>query len=78
MSFVTVLRSYATLADPARNLAPSVHLVSNNHAVTIFDKYPKARYHFLVLPRYPFTTIEHGAVGNVEPGELGVMSSFCP
>lgn len=49
-----VLRSYATLPNPASALSPRVLLTSNPSTIAIFDAYPKAKYHFLVLPRYPF------------------------
>jgi hypothetical protein len=72
MSFATVLRSYATQKDPSRHLPASVHLLSNDHALTIFDKYPKAKYHFLVLPRWPFTAREDEGSERNEDGELSV------
>ena len=69
MSFATVLRSYATQKDPSRHLPASVHLLSNDHALTIFDKYPKAKYHFLVLPRWPFTAQEYEGSERNDDGE---------
>ncbi len=49
-----ILRSYATLPSPTSSLPPSILLLSNPQCIAIFDAYPKAKYHFLVLPRYPF------------------------
>lgn len=49
-----VLRTYATLPSPSTSLSPRVLLTSSQHCMAIFDAYPKAKYHFLVLPRYPF------------------------
>lgn len=72
MSFAAVLRSYATQKDPSRHLPASVHLLSNDDALTIFDKYPKAKYHFLVLPRWPFTAKEDEDSGRNEDGEPSV------
>ncbi|KIR30433.1 aprataxin [Cryptococcus deuterogattii 99/473] len=48
------LRQYATLSDPQSSLPPSKLLFSNSNTMVVFDAYPKAKYHFLVLPRYPF------------------------
>lgn len=49
-----VLRQYATVPDPAQSIPPSVLLHTTPKCIAIFDAYPKAKYHFLVLPRYPF------------------------
>ncbi|WVN90296.1 uncharacterized protein L203_105532 [Cryptococcus depauperatus CBS 7841] len=49
------LRHYATLSHPSSNIPASKLLFSNSNTLVIFDAYPKAKYHFLVLPRYPFT-----------------------
>lgn len=49
-----VLRQYATLSEPQSSLPPSKLLFSNSNTMVVFDAYPKAKYHFLVLPRYPF------------------------
>lgn len=51
---LNALRTYATLPNPASSIPPSVLLLSNQHCLAIFDRYPKAKYHFLVIPRYPF------------------------
>lgn len=48
------LRTYATLPSPTSSLPPSVLLFANRQCLVVFDAYPKAKYHFLVLPRYPF------------------------
>ncbi|KAL5489856.1 HNT3_3 [Sanghuangporus weigelae] len=45
-----ILRTYAQLSEPAR-LAPSIYFVHTEKTVTIFDAYPKAVFHLLVLPR---------------------------
>lgn len=49
-----ILRQYATLPSPSTSLSPRVLLTANPSTIAIFDAYPKAKYHFLVLPRYPF------------------------
>lgn len=51
---LNALRTYATLPDPASSLPASVLLFANAQTLVIFDAFPKAKYHFLVLPRYPF------------------------
>ncbi|WVQ85417.1 hypothetical protein IAT38_007582 [Cryptococcus sp. DSM 104549] len=48
-----VLRQYATLPDPS-SLPPTQVLISNENTLAVFDAFPKAKYHFLVMPRYPF------------------------
>lgn len=51
---LNALRTYATLPNPSSSLPASTLLTSNHNTIAIFDAYPKAKYHFLVLPRYPF------------------------
>jgi diadenosine tetraphosphate (Ap4A) HIT family hydrolase len=46
--------SAAILPSPSTSLSPRILLTSNPSTIAIFDAYPKAKYHFLVLPRYPF------------------------
>jgi len=50
MSWKTLLRDYALLADPTK-LPLSVRFSHNETSLTIFDCYPKAIFHFLVLAR---------------------------
>lgn len=45
-----ILRKYAQF-EPPEKLPKSVYLHHSEHAVTIFDLYPKAIFHLLVLPR---------------------------
>ncbi|KAH9066436.1 HIT-like domain-containing protein [Lactarius vividus] len=46
------LRTYAKLSDPSITaLPPTVYFSHTEHTLTIFDAYPKALFHFLVLPR---------------------------
>lgn len=45
-----ILRKYASMSNPA-SLPPSVLLSHSPTTLTIFDSYPKATFHFLVLPR---------------------------
>ena len=48
-----VLHKYAELPDStiATKLPPTVYFSHTQHTLTIFDAYPKALFHFLVLPR---------------------------
>ena len=55
------LKEFATHADP-KLIPPSTLLKYTDTTVTIFDKYPKAKYHFLVLPR---TNAANGRTGSV-------------
>ncbi|KAH9035381.1 HIT-like domain-containing protein [Lactarius pseudohatsudake] len=51
-SSLKVLRTYAKLSDPSLTaLPPTVYFSHTKHTLTIFDAYPKALFHFLVLPR---------------------------
>ncbi|GAA99755.1 uncharacterized protein L969DRAFT_103367 [Mixia osmundae IAM 14324] len=47
-----VLRKYAALDSPLDSLPFDVYLTHTNDALAIFDLFPKAKYHFLVLPRH--------------------------
>ncbi|WRT64050.1 uncharacterized protein IL334_000978 [Kwoniella shivajii] len=53
------LRNYATLSNPTSSLPPSKLLLSSSNTLAVFDAYPKAKYHFLVLPRYPFPPLSN-------------------
>lgn len=73
------LRDYANLPDPARSLPPEVLLMHNENTIVIFDKFPKAKYHFLVLPRYPSTGQADAAPGHsslVRPNVLDDLKSL--
>ncbi|KAJ9104787.1 hypothetical protein QFC19_003928 [Naganishia cerealis] len=48
------LAHYAALHHPHTHLPPDVYLLHDPHTLTIFDRFPKAKYHFLILPRIPF------------------------
>ncbi|KAJ9108715.1 hypothetical protein QFC21_000035 [Naganishia friedmannii] len=48
-----VLTHYASLSTPDTQLPPDVYLLHDPWTLTIFDKFPKAKYHFLILPRVP-------------------------
>jgi aprataxin len=48
------LRDYALVKSPSTQIPASTLLIDSPQCITIFDAYPKAKYHFLVLPRYPF------------------------
>ncbi|KAG8995996.1 hypothetical protein FRB95_011632 [Tulasnella sp. JGI-2019a] len=44
------LKEFASATDPS-SLGPSTLLKYTAFTITVFDKYPKAKYHFLILPR---------------------------
>lgn len=44
------LQKVAAVEDP-KNLLPTVRLWHTENTVAIFDKFPKSKYHFLLLPR---------------------------
>lgn len=54
MSRLDALRAYAQVKHPAAQISPSTLLTHDHQVMAIFDAYPKAKYHFLILPRYPF------------------------
>ena len=53
-----ILRAYAKLDDASlvATLPPTVYYSHTRHTLTIFDAYPKALFHFLVLPRLRTST----------------------
>lgn len=46
---LTLLRTYADRVDP-NTLPPTVKLCHTDFSLVVFDKYPKAHFHFLLLP----------------------------
>ncbi|TXT13543.1 hypothetical protein VHUM_00910 [Vanrija humicola] len=52
-SGLNALRAYAEAPNPSADIPASTLLLETPHCIAIFDAYPKARYHFLVLPRLP-------------------------
>jgi len=49
------LRDFARLPNPSSRQG---FLIEQPSTIAIFDAFPKAKYHFLVLPRLPFTAAE--------------------
>ena len=47
---LTILRTYAARMDPAE-IPPTIRLCHTEDSVTVFDRWPKGRFHFLLLPR---------------------------
>ena len=48
----SILQKYAKMFESSpSSLPPTLLLVNTGMSLTLFDKYPKAIYHFLVLPR---------------------------
>jgi aprataxin len=51
-SQLKILRTYAKMDDASiTKLPPTVYFSHTRHTLTIFDAYPKAIFHFLILPR---------------------------
>ena len=50
MSWKTTFTTFAKLRDPAE-LPPDVRVNHTERTLIVFDKFPKAMYHLLVLPR---------------------------
>lgn len=49
---ITILQRYAKKFESSpSSLPPTLLLANSETSLTLFDKYPKATYHFLVLPR---------------------------
>ncbi|KAI0256898.1 HIT-like domain-containing protein [Lactifluus subvellereus] len=56
-SQLKILRIYAKMDDVAiTKLPPTVYFSHTQHTLTIFDAYPKALFHFLILPRLRVTS----------------------
>ncbi|KAH7340220.1 HIT-like domain-containing protein [Rhizoctonia solani] len=53
MSYRSALRNYV-LSNPG-DLGSDLLLSESEHCITIFDKYPKAMFHFLILPKFSVT-----------------------
>ncbi|OCH94948.1 HIT-like protein [Obba rivulosa] len=70
MSFLTALRQYASKADPS-SLPTSVLFTHTANSLTIFDAFPKATFHFLVLPRArpPLTVFELASLRTLLKGD---------
>lgn len=60
MAWSNALAQYARTKDLGA-LPQGTLLRSDEHTLTIYDGYPKAKFHFLVLPRVPFTLLPRGA-----------------
>lgn len=58
---------------------PNVYVAHTEHTITIFDSYPKADYHFLVIPRVaPASRApgKNGSLGTMTPGNLMSLKTF--
>ena len=61
-----ILRTYARMDDAsiaAKKLPPTVYFSHTRHTLTVFDAYPKALFHFLVLPRLQIATATSTVTG---------------
>jgi aprataxin len=66
-----ILRAYAKLDDASlvATLPPTVYYSHTRHTLTIFDAYPKALFHFLVLPRLRISTSSTSSSSSSTPAE---------
>jgi len=70
MTSLLILRAYAKLDDASlasSKLPPTVHFSHTPHTLTIFDAYPKALFHFLILPRLPSSSQAPGSASAPVP-----------
>ena len=67
-----ILRTYAKMDDAsiaAKKLPPTVYFSHTRHTLTVFDAYPKALFHFLVLPRLQVATAATSTATGSRSGE---------
>ena len=68
-SQLKILRTYAKMDDVAIvKLPPTVYLSHTQYTLTIFDAYPKALFHFLILPRLQISAATTNDDGNGDEG----------
>lgn len=70
---LAALREFACVRSPSTQIPASTLLTYDDKTIAIFDAFPKAKYHFLVLPRYPFPTTAAGST--VRLNDLESLSS---
>lgn len=73
MSWKDALVNYAKTKDPLK-LPREVLMLHNDYTITIFDKYPKAMFHALCLPRLPF--VEHKSDMDVPQSTLNNLAAL--
>jgi aprataxin len=66
-----ILRTYAKLDDASllATLPPTIYFSHTPHTLTIFDAYPKALFHFLVLPRLRIPATSSSKLPPLPPAE---------
>ena len=68
-SQLKILRTYAKMDDVAIvKLPPTVYFSHTQYTLTIFDAYPKALFHFLILPRLQISAATTNDDGNGDEG----------
>ena len=74
-----ILRAYAKLDDGSllTTLPPTVYFSHTLHTLTIFDAYPKALFHFLVLPRLRTTSSPTPTSSSITPTEDADEKRVC-
>ncbi|KAK9894865.1 HIT-like protein, partial [Cystobasidium minutum MCA 4210] len=73
MSWKNALVDYAKTKNPS-SLPDDILLMHTKQTLTIWDKYPKAKFHFLTLPRLPF--IEPGSGDELTQATLDSLSAL--
>lgn len=75
MSWKNALVDYAENTSP-QELPKDVYLTHTKQTLTIFDKFPKATFHFLTLPRMPFELQEQMATYEVPKHTLNNLAAL--
>ncbi len=72
-----ILRAYAKLDDASlvATLPPTIYFSHTRYTLTIFDAYPKALFHFLVLPRLHLGAPTTTTTTTTTPGPAASSSS---
>ncbi|CED82130.1 Amino acid transporters [Phaffia rhodozyma] len=55
MSWSEALRAYALVKNPSVDIPKNVYISSTERFIVIKDGYPKSTFHYLILPRIPFS-----------------------
>lgn len=67
------LRDFAKAKNPTAALPPNVLLLETPKCIAVFDAYPKAMYHFLVLPKIPFVVSDTQQLNEAELDSLSAL-----
>lgn len=67
------LRDFAKVKNATASLPPNVLLLETPRCIAVFDAYPKAMYHFLVLPKIPFVVSDTKQLKEAELDNLSTL-----